>query len=101
MSLLVLAPALAGGGLGLAGFVVVYGLDWVATVPPTVALCRQVFGADATIVFGWVFASHQLGAAGAAVAAVVSVRIRRPRPRHPRTAQREDLFPLTGRKSSS
>ena len=50
-------------------FVVVYGLDWVATVPPTVALCRQVFGEDATIVFGWVFASHQLGAAAAAVAA--------------------------------
>jgi predicted MFS family arabinose efflux permease len=50
-------------------FVVVYGLDWVATVPPTVALCRKVFGDDGTVVFGWVFASHQLGAAGAAVAA--------------------------------
>jgi MFS family permease len=50
-------------------FVVVYGLDWVATVPPTVALCRNVFGDDGTVVFGWVFASHQLGAAGAAVAA--------------------------------
>ncbi|GGM00029.1 MFS transporter [Nakamurella endophytica] len=44
-------------------FVVVYGLDWVATVPPTVALCRQAFGDSGTIVFGWVFASHQLGAA--------------------------------------
>ena len=50
-------------------FVVVYGLDWVATVPPTVALCRKVFGDDGTVVFGWVFASHQLGAAAAAVAA--------------------------------
>ncbi|WP_375424780.1 MFS transporter [uncultured Friedmanniella sp.] len=52
-------------------FVVVYGLDWVATVPPTVMLCRRVFGARGTIVFGWVFASHQLGAAAAAFAAGV------------------------------
>ena len=50
-------------------FVVIYGLDWVATVPPTVALCRQAFGAEGTIVFGWVFASHQIGAAVASVAA--------------------------------
>ena len=50
-------------------FVVVYGLDWVATVPPTVVLCRQIFGARGTVVFGWVFASHQLGAAAAALAA--------------------------------
>jgi predicted MFS family arabinose efflux permease len=50
-------------------FVIFYGLDWVATVPPTIALCRQHFGADGPIVFGWVFASHQLGAAFAATAA--------------------------------
>ena len=50
-------------------FIVVYGLDWVATVPPTAVLCRRLFGAQGTIVFGWVFASHQLGAAGAALAA--------------------------------
>lgn len=50
-------------------FVVVYGLDWVATVPPTAAICRRVFGADGSVVFGWVFAAHQLGAAAAAVAA--------------------------------
>ncbi|WP_093084604.1 MFS transporter [Pseudonocardia oroxyli] len=50
-------------------FVIFYGLDWVATVPPTMALCRQAFGARAPIVFGWVFASHQLGAAAAALAA--------------------------------
>ena len=50
-------------------FIVVYGLDWVATVPPTVALCRRIFGAEGTIVFGWVFASHQLGAAAAALGA--------------------------------
>jgi sugar phosphate permease len=48
-------------------FVVFYGLDWVATVPPTVALCRQHFGlADSGIVFGWVFASHMVGAGVAA-----------------------------------
>ena len=47
-------------------FIVFYGLDWVATVPPTVALCRELFGADGTVVFGWVFASHQVGAAIAA-----------------------------------
>jgi MFS family permease len=50
-------------------FIVIYGLDWVATVPPTVALCRELFGKDGPIVFGWVFASHQVGAAIAATAA--------------------------------
>ena len=50
-------------------FIIVYGLDWVATVPPTVALCRRVFGLNGTIVFGWVFASHQIGAAIASAAA--------------------------------
>jgi predicted MFS family arabinose efflux permease len=52
-------------------FVVIYGLDWVATVPPTVALCQRIFGADGTVVFGWVFAAHQIGAAAAALAAGV------------------------------
>ncbi len=50
-------------------FIVFYGLDWVATVPPTVALCRRYYGTAGPIVFGWVFASHQVGAAFAAVAA--------------------------------
>ncbi|NUT95303.1 MAG: MFS transporter [Saccharothrix sp.] len=50
-------------------FIIFYGLDWVATVPPTVALCREVFGQSAPVVFGWIFASHQLGAAFAATAA--------------------------------
>lgn len=44
-------------------FIVFYGLDWVATVPPTIALCREYFGEDSAIVFGWVLASHQVGAA--------------------------------------
>ncbi|WKX72082.1 MFS transporter [Streptomyces sp. XD-27] len=43
-------------------FIVFYGLDWVATVPPTIALCREQYGADSAIVFGWVLASHQVGA---------------------------------------
>lgn len=43
-------------------FIVFYGLDWVATVPPTIALCRQYFGENGSVVFGWVFASHQIGA---------------------------------------
>jgi MFS family permease len=48
-------------------FIVFYGLDWVATVPPTVALCRQHFGVErAGVVFGWVFASHMVGAGIAA-----------------------------------
>jgi len=48
---------------------VFYGLDWVATVPPTVALCREYYGASGPVVFGWVFASHQIGAAVAATSA--------------------------------
>jgi MFS family permease len=56
---------------GMLFFIVFYGLDWVATVPPTIALCRTYFGADGPIVFGWVFASHQFGAAIAATGAGV------------------------------
>ena len=45
-------------------FIVVYGLDWVATVPPTIALCTQAFGPrQAPLVYGWVFSAHQIGAA--------------------------------------
>ncbi|MBI3217273.1 MAG: MFS transporter [Mycobacterium sp.] len=50
-------------------FIIFYGLDWVATVPPTIALCRQYFGARTPVVFGWIFAAHQLGAAVAAAGA--------------------------------
>jgi len=52
-------------------FIVIYGLDWVATVPPTIALCREIFGARGPLVFGWVFASHQIGAGIASVLAGV------------------------------
>lgn len=67
MSLFVLDPALAHGGGGLVGFMMFYGLDWVATVPPTIALCIQHFGRErGPLVYGWVFAGHQLGGALAA-----------------------------------
>ncbi|WP_022722319.1 MFS transporter, partial [Rhodopseudomonas sp. B29] len=58
---------------GLSLFAVFYGLDWVATVPPTVRLTAQKFGPErANLVFGWVFAGHQLGAATAAFGAGLS-----------------------------
>ena len=51
-------------------FAVLYGLDWIATVPPTARLATQAFGdRDGPIVFGWIAAGHQLGAATAAVGA--------------------------------
>ncbi|MFD5748267.1 MFS transporter [Streptomyces sp. NPDC127033] len=53
-------------------FIVFYGLDWVATVPPTIALCREHYGEDSAIVFGWVLASHQVGAAVVAFAGGVT-----------------------------
>ena len=54
---------------GLSIFVVFYGLDWIATVPPTVKLTAQTFGREkAGLVFGWIFASHQIGSAAAAYA---------------------------------
>ncbi|MCZ2861120.1 MFS transporter [Blastococcus sp. VKM Ac-2987] len=65
---LFLLPPLFGPELhvSMVAFIVFYGLDWVATVPPTLALCREHFGARAPVVFGWVFAAHQIGSAVAA-----------------------------------
>ena len=55
---------------GLSLFAVFYGLDWLATVPPTVKLTAERFGRErANVVFGWIFAGHQLGAATAAYGA--------------------------------
>lgn len=55
---------------GLSVFAMFYGLDWIATVPPTVKLAAQEFGKErAGMIFGWVFAAHQLGAATAAYGA--------------------------------
>jgi predicted MFS family arabinose efflux permease len=58
---------------GLSLFAIFYGLDWIATVPPTVRLTAQRFGAErANLVFGWIFAGHQIGAATAAFGAGLS-----------------------------
>jgi sugar phosphate permease len=67
LSLLALPFVIGSSNLGLIAFVVFYGLDWVATVPPTVAITAHAFGrARVGVVFGWVFGAHQLGAALAA-----------------------------------
>ncbi|HEX5967560.1 MAG TPA: MFS transporter, partial [Intrasporangium sp.] len=70
---LLLLPSLFSDDLhvNMLAFIIFYGLDWVATVPPTIALCREAFGDRAPIVFGWVFASHQIGAAISAAGAGV------------------------------
>jgi len=58
---------------GLSLFAMFYGLDWIATVPPTVRLTAQRFGPErANLVFGWIFAGHQLGAGMAAFGAGLS-----------------------------
>jgi predicted MFS family arabinose efflux permease len=58
---------------GLSLFAMFYGLDWIATVPPTVRLTAQRFGPErANLVFGWIFAGHQLGAGFAAFGAGLS-----------------------------
>ena len=58
---------------GLSMFAVFYGLDWIATVPPTVKLAAKTFGREqAPLMFGWVFTGHQLGAATAALMAGIS-----------------------------
>ncbi|HMH96627.1 MAG TPA: MFS transporter, partial [Bradyrhizobium sp.] len=58
---------------GLSLFAMFYGLDWIATVPPTVRLTAQRFGPErANLVFGWIYAGHQLGAAAAAFGAGLS-----------------------------
>ncbi|MDB5376760.1 MAG: transporter [Rubritepida sp.] len=54
---------------GLSLFAMFYGLDWIATVPPTVKLAAERFGESTNLVFGWIFAGHQLGAAFAAFSA--------------------------------
>ena len=55
---------------GLPVFAVFYGLDWIATVPPTVRLTANVFGKENVgVIFGWIVAAHQLGAATAAFGA--------------------------------
>jgi predicted MFS family arabinose efflux permease len=70
LSLLFLPFALSSQDVWLAGFAVFYGLDWIATVPPTVRLTADAFGKENVgVVYGWIGASHQLGASLAALSA--------------------------------
>jgi sugar phosphate permease len=70
MSLVFLPIALAGTEPALLTFAVWYGLDWIATVPPTLRLANEAFGKTrAPIIFGWVAGGHQLGAATVALSA--------------------------------
>jgi sugar phosphate permease len=70
VSLLFLPTTLLEGGTGLGVFAVFYGLDWIATVPPTVKLTTEAFGRENTgVIYGWIGASHQLGASMAAFGA--------------------------------
>jgi sugar phosphate permease len=70
LSLLFLPATLIDGGMGLGIFAVFYGLDWIATVPPTVKLTTEAFGRENTgVIYGWIGASHQLGASMAAFGA--------------------------------
>ncbi|USK68483.1 MFS transporter [Peribacillus asahii] len=67
-SLVLLPYALTEGSTTmLVIFTVFYGLDWIATVPPTIGISRQIFGTNKSgIIYGWIYASHQAGAAVAA-----------------------------------
>lgn len=70
LSLMFLPYALEAGVVPLGVFVVFYGLDWVATVPPTVRLTSDIFGRrNAGPVYAWIFAAHQVGAAAMAYGA--------------------------------
>jgi sugar phosphate permease len=70
ISLIFLPAALLQGSGSLGIFAVFYGLDWIATVPPTVRLTSEAFGKENTgVIYGWIGASHQLGASLAALGA--------------------------------
>ena len=70
LSLLFLPLTLRSGASTLVIFAVFYGLDWIATVPPTVRLTSEAFGRENTgVIYGWISASHQLGASAAAFGA--------------------------------
>lgn len=64
LALIYLPFGLVDASWGLSAFAVLYGLDWIATVPPTVKLTADAFGRERSgIMFGWIVAAHQLGAA--------------------------------------
>jgi MFS family permease len=70
---LIYLPYSGFGLYGLSAFAVFFGLDWIATVPPTLRLATEAFGdARVPVIFGWIVAGHQLGAASAAFLAGLS-----------------------------
>jgi predicted MFS family arabinose efflux permease len=70
LALLYLPAAFEMSVLGLPVFAIFYGLDWIATVPPTVRLTTQTLGStDGPIAFGWIVAAHQVGAGLGALSA--------------------------------
>ncbi|WP_019156521.1 MFS transporter [Robertmurraya massiliosenegalensis] len=77
LSLLILPFALTHGSVTLLIiFSIFYGLDWIATVPPTVNISRQIFGIEKSVViYGWIFAAHQVGAAVAASGAGIIYKV--------------------------
>jgi sugar phosphate permease len=77
VALLYLPLAFGTEVFGLPAFAVFYGLDWIATVPPTLRLTVETVGpVDGPIVFGWIFTAHQIGAgAGALIAGVVRTEL--------------------------
>lgn len=62
---LFLLPSMTDLGLsGLTVFAIIFGLDYISTVPPTIALCADIFGRrNVGTIYGWVFGAHQIGAA--------------------------------------
>lgn len=72
LSLILLPMAFGSPRFGLILFIIFYGLDWVATVPPTVSIASDMYGRQmGPVIYGWVFSAHQLGAAVAATGAGV------------------------------
>jgi MFS family permease len=70
VALLLLPSALRLSLAGMWPWAVLYGLDWIATVPPTARLCSDCFGKErSAVVFAWLLAAHQVGAAAAAAGA--------------------------------
>lgn len=66
---LIVLPFITFDATHLTVFAVIYGLDWIATVPPTVKLANEAFGEEGPIAFGWILTGHQMGAAVAAFGA--------------------------------
>ncbi|HTW86243.1 MAG TPA: MFS transporter [Candidatus Sulfotelmatobacter sp.] len=73
LSLLALPLVFGAQVFGLPAFAVFYGLDWIATVPPTLKLANAAFGVDrGAVMFAWILAAHQIGASLAAYGAGLS-----------------------------